>query len=114
MAERRKLKREAERGYLVCVQEGEVLPSIDAAGYMTEDQEPNMLEGDYVSAVHAGVPERITGSTLWDKQRDSICILPEVLKDSPRHLPARRHCERSTVIYNQIKYVYIYIFSMYR
>lgn len=116
VAERRKLKREAERGYLVCVQEGEVLPSIDAAGYMTEDQEPNMLEGDYVSAVHAGVPERITGSTLWDKQRDSICILPEVLKDSPRHLPARRQfaCERSTVIYNQIKYIYIYLFSMYR
>ena len=83
-AERRKLKREAERGYLVGVNDGDDLPSIDAAGYITEDQEPNMLEGDYVQAVHAGVPERITGSTLWDKQRDGICTLAEVLKDSPR------------------------------
>lgn len=83
-AEKRKLKREAEKGYLVCVNLGDELPWIDAAGYITEDQEPNMLEGDYVWAVHAGVPERITGSTLWDKQRDNICSLAEVLKDAPR------------------------------
>lgn len=88
-AERRKLKREAERGYLIGVNDGDDLPSIDAAGYITEDQEPNMLEGDYVQAVHAGVPERITGSTLWDKQRDSICTLAEVLKDSPRPISIR-------------------------
>lgn len=74
---------------MIGVNDGDDLPSIDAAGYITEDQEPNMLEGDYVQAVHAGVPERITGSTLWDKQRDSICTLAEVLKDSPRPISIR-------------------------
>ena len=30
---------------------------IDAAGYITEDQEPNILAGDYVFQVHAGLPD---------------------------------------------------------
>ena len=82
-AEKRRLKREAERGYLVCVEPGGDLPQIDAAGYATEDQEP-ILIGDYVAAVHAGLPERITNNTLWEAKRDSICDLAEVLKDAPR------------------------------
>lgn len=82
-AEKRRLKREAERGYLVCVEAGAELPLIDAAGYATEDSEP-ILQGDYVAAVHQGVPERITGSTLWEAKRDSVCVLSEVLRDAPR------------------------------
>ena len=109
-AERRKLKREAERGYLVGINEGDNLPLIDAAGYITEDQEPNILEGDYVSAVHAGAPERITGSTLWDKQRDGICSLPEVLKDAPRRGTWRHPTRFKTRAVRNCRVIYLFMF----
>jgi len=88
-AEKRKLRREAERGYLVCIDVDDDMLPIDAAGHMTRDQEPNIGEGDRVIAVHAGIPERITGKPLWDAKVDNICTLSTVLMESPRPLSIR-------------------------
>ncbi|CAK9034655.1 unnamed protein product [Durusdinium trenchii] len=102
VAEKRKLQREATKGYLVCVSEGEDLPLIDAAGYATEDQDP-ILAGDSVKAVHAGVPERITASTLWEAQRDNICNLGQVLLESPRPISIRFRRGNATQAANRLK-----------
>ena len=85
VAEKRKLKREAQKGYLVCIDVGEDMLPVDAAGHITEDCEPNVAEGDKVIAVHTGVPDKITGRALWDAKFDNICNLSTVLMDSPRH-----------------------------
>ena len=84
VAEKRKLKREAQKGYLVCIDVGEDMLPIDAAGHTTEDCEPNVAEGDKVIAVHTGVPDKITGRALWDAKFDNICNLATVLMESPR------------------------------
>ena len=83
VAEKRKLKREAQKGYLVCVDVGEDMLPIDAAGHSTEDRD-SVAEGDKVIAVHAGVPDKLTGRALWDAKFDNICDLPTVLMESAR------------------------------
>ncbi|CAE7665345.1 RNF14 [Symbiodinium sp. KB8] len=89
VAEKRKLKREAQKGYLVCIDVGEDMLPIDAAGHTTEDCEPNVAEGDKVIAVHTGVPDKITGRALWDAKFDNICNLATVLMESPRPISIR-------------------------
>ena len=84
-AEKRKLKREAQKGYLVCIDVGGDMLPVDAAGHVTEDRD-NVAEGDKVIAVHAGVPDKLTGRALWDAKLDNICNLPTVLAESTRHL----------------------------
>ncbi|CAE7213064.1 Rnf14 [Symbiodinium sp. CCMP2592] len=75
VAEKRKLKREAQKGYLVCIDVGEDMLPVDAAGHITEDCEPNIAEGDKVIAVHTGVPDKITGRALWDAKPVSIRLV---------------------------------------
>ncbi|CAK9091258.1 Probable E3 ubiquitin-protein ligase RNF217 (RING finger protein 217) [Durusdinium trenchii] len=87
VAEKRKLQREATKGYLVCVSEGDDRGGVRIRTGIREEhslEHDPILAGDSVKAVHAGVPERITASTLWEAQRDNICNLGQVLLESPR------------------------------
>ena len=105
VAEKRKLKREAQKGYLVCVDLDEDMLPVDAAGHVTQDREPNVAEGDKVIAVHAGPPDKLTGRALWDAKFDNICNLPTVLMESPRHglQKAWRFCCRALAIGKRAK-----------
>ena len=82
--EKRRLKREAEKGYLVCIDLQDAMLPVDAAGFITEDRDPNICAGDSVIEVHFGRPDRLAGRALWSFKCDNICNLGSVLEGASR------------------------------
>ncbi|CAE8616720.1 unnamed protein product [Polarella glacialis] len=63
--EKRKLKRQAEKGFAFEVQVGEATLLVDAAGFVSEAREPDVSEGDQVIRVLAGTGENNSSKPLW-------------------------------------------------